>query len=157
MTDIKSPEHEVTELVGVWFASLGVPRAVGQMFGYLLVCDPAEQSAQDIAAGTGLSRASISSSARLLQAMQALEERHRVGDRKTYYRLRSNWAIRLATAKMGSFEELAEMARRTRAAGGLSRTDGLDEFIEFSEFWSSEIPKLAERWYARHDDTREDA
>jgi hypothetical protein len=147
---------DVVEQVGVWFSSLGVPRAAGQMFGYLLVCDPAEQAASEIAAGIGISRASVSSSARLLMSMNALEERHRVGNRKTYYRLRSDWWIEMATAKLSGFEQLAEMARRTRAAGAMDRTDGLDELIEFSDFWTGEIPKLAERWYRRHDDRKED-
>jgi hypothetical protein len=142
---------DVVEQTGVWFSSLGVPRSAGQMFGYLLICDPAEQSAGEIAEGTGMSRASVSSGARLLQSMRAIEERHRVGDRKTYYRMRPDWWIEIATAKVGGFEQLADMARRTRAAGGLTRTDGLDELVEFSEFWAVEIPRLAERWYARHD------
>ena len=146
---------EVVEYMGLWFSSLGVPRSAGQIFGYLLACDPAEQSAGQIAEGVGISRASVSANARLLSSMNAIEERHRVGDRKTYYRLRSAWWIEVTVAKMGGFAELADMARRTRAAGGLTRTDGLDELLEFSEFWSIEIPKLVERWYRRHD-TKED-
>ncbi len=147
----KDALSDVVEQTGVWFSSLGVPRAAGQMFGYLLACDPNEQSAAEIADRTGLSRASVSSSARLLQSMNAVEERHRVGDRKTYYRMRRDWWIEMATAKISGFEQLADLARRTRAAGGLSRTDGLDELIEFSEFWATEIPKLAERWYRRNE------
>ena len=147
---------DLVEQTGVWFSSLGVPRAAGQMFGYLLACDPEEQSASDIAEGTGMSRASVSSSARLLQSMNALEERHRVGDRKTYYRMRRDWWIVMATAKISGFEQLADIARRTLAAGELDRTDGLEELVEFSEFWAEEIPKLAERWYRRHDDDRQE-
>ncbi len=147
---------DVVAHMGVWFSNLGVPRAAGQMFGYLLVCDPAEQSASEIAAGIGMSRASVSSSARLLSSMNAIEERHRVGDRKSYYRLRSAWWIDITVSKLNGFSELADMARRSRAAGGMSRTDGLDELIEFSEFWGQEIPKLVERWNQRHDDTKED-
>ena len=90
--------------------------------------------------------------------MNAVEERHRVGDRKTYYRMRRDWWIVMATAKIGGFEQLADIARRTLAAGEAPRTDGLEELVEFSDFWASEIPKLAERWYRRHEkDTREEA
>ena len=103
----------LVEQTGVWFSSLGVPRAAGQIFGYLLACDPEEQSAGDIAAGIGISRASVSSAAKLLQSMNALEERHRVGDRKTYYRMRRDWWIVMATAKISGFEQLADLARRT--------------------------------------------
>ena len=141
----------LVEQTGVWFSSLGVPRAAGQIFGYLLACDPEEQSAGDIAAGIGISRASVSSAAKLLQSMNALEERHRVGDRKTYYRMRRDWWIVMATAKISGFEQLADLARRTLAGGDVPRTDGLEELVEFSDFWASEIPKLAERWYRRHE------
>ena len=137
---------ELTELVGVWFTTLGVPRSSGQIFGYLLACDPAEQSAGEIALGTGMSRGSVSTGARMLVRLGAIEERHRVGDRKTYYRLRSGWWIQAATTKMSGFDRLAEEAGRIRAAGSVTRTDGLDELIAFSAFWGEEIPKLRERW-----------
>ncbi len=146
---------EVTELVGVWFSTLGVPRSSGQIFGYLMACDPAEQSAGEIAAGTGMSRGSVSTGARMLVRLGAIEERHRVGDRKTYYRLRSGWWVQAATTKMSGFDHLAEEARRIRAAGSVTRTDGLDELIAFSAFWSEEIPKLRERWERLRRDKKE--
>lgn len=146
----------VVEHMGVWFSTLGVPRSAGQLFGYMLACDPAEQSAGQIADGIGMSRASVSSSARLLLQMRALEERHRVGDRKTYYRLRTNWWIEMATAKLSGFAQLADMGRRTKAAGDLARTDGLDEMIAFSEFWQSEIPNLTKRWEQHWKEQREE-
>jgi len=148
-TKVQPGVHEITELVSVWFASLGVPRSTGQIFGYLLACDPAEQSASDIAAGAGMSRGSVSSGARMLVRLGAIEERHRVGDRKTYYRLRTGWWVQAATTKMAGFDRLADEARRIRAAGSVSRTDGLDELIAFSEFWGEEIPKLRQRWERR--------
>ncbi|MEX1295207.1 MAG: hypothetical protein AB1Z67_03445 [Candidatus Limnocylindrales bacterium] len=157
----ESPAHggpgvsEVTELVGVWFSSLGVPRSSGQIFGYLMACDPAEQSAGDIAAGIGMSRGSVSTGARMLVRLGAIEERHRVGDRKTYYRLTPGWWVQAATTKMSGFDRLADEARRIRAAGSVTRTDGLDELIAFSEFWSEEIPKLRERWERQRRDEKE--
>ncbi len=153
MSDIKQPAGvaEMVETMGVWFSSIGAQRSTGQIFGYLATCDPPEQSASEIAEGIGMSRASVSSGARMLIQLQAIEERHRVGDRKTYYRLRSAWWVEITVAKLGGFTELADMARRSRAAGGLTRTDGLDELIEFSEFWTAEIIQLVERWNKRHD------
>ena len=147
----------MVELMGVWFSSIGAQRATGQIFGYLTSCDPAEQSAGEIAAGIGMSRASVSSGARMLIQMQAIEERHRVGDRRTYYRLRTDWWIQAATTKMAGFERMADEARRIRAAGSVTRTDGLDELIEFSQFWNEEIPKLRDRWYQQRRIEKEEA
>ncbi len=147
----------LVEQMGTWFASLGVPRAAGQMFGYLLACAPAEQSAGEICSRAGLSPASVSSSARLLLQMAAIEQRHRVGDRKTYYRLRPDFWISMARAKMQGFGELAAMGREMRDAGGLPRTDGLDEMIAFADFWLAELPRLAARWENYKESQRGDA
>ncbi len=147
----------VVEQMGTWFASLGVPRAAGQMFGYLLVCEPAEQSAGEIVANAGLSPASVSASARLLLQIDAVEQRHRVGDRKTYYRLRSDFWIAMARAKLQGFGQLAAMGRRIILAGGLARTDGLDEMVSFADFWLEELPRLADRWEQYKDARREKA
>jgi hypothetical protein len=84
----------------------------------------------------------------MLVHLGAIEERHRVGDRKTYYRLRPDWWMEAATSKMAGFDRLAGEARRIRAAGNVSRGDGIDELIAFSEFWTDEIPRLKERWHA---------
>lgn len=148
---------EVVQQMGTWFSMVGAPRAAGQVFGYMLVCDPAEQAAGEISRGTGLSAASVSSSARLLLGMSALEQRHRVGDRKTYYRLRSSFWIAMAKAKFEGFGQLAEMGRETKASGGLTRTDGLDEMIAFADFWQEELPQLAERWERFRSSRKEDA
>jgi DNA-binding transcriptional regulator GbsR (MarR family) len=137
---------EMVERTGVWFSSFGLSRATGQIFGFLMTCDPAEQSAGDIAVGTSMSRASVSSGSRMLVQLGAIEERHRVGDRKTYYRLRSDWWVQAITTEWSGIERLADEARRIRAAGGVTRTDGLDELIAFSEFWIKEISKLREHW-----------
>ena len=153
MSEITTGAAEVAELAGVWFSSLGVPRTTGQIFGYLLACDPPEQTAADIAAGTGMSRGSVSAGARMLVGLNAIEERHRMGDRKTYYRLRRGWWIEVATSKMAGFERLADEARRLRDGGRLSRIDGVDELIAFSEFWAQEIQRLRERWHEAYEGT----
>ncbi len=158
MSDTRSSATDmVVEQMGTWFASLGVPRAAGQMFGYLLVCEPAEQSAGEIIANAGLSPASVSASARLLVQMDAVEKRHRVGDRKTYYRLRSDFWIAMAEAKLKGFGQLASMGRQIILVGGLPRTDGLDEMITFADFWLQELPNLAARWERYKDAKREEA
>jgi hypothetical protein len=58
---------------------------------------------------------------------------------------------------MSGFDRLADEARRIRAAGSVTRTDGLDELIAFSQFWSEEIPKLRERWERRLQAQKEEA
>ena len=44
----------------------GVPLIAGRVLGWLMICDPPEQSAQQIATAIGASRASLSTNLRLL-------------------------------------------------------------------------------------------
>jgi hypothetical protein len=160
MTDITSPSKpgtdEMVEQMGLFFQNLGVPRAAGQMLGYLLACDPLEQTAGEIGAATGLSPASISSSARLLVQMGAVEPRHRIGDRKTYYRVRPELWIHMVRQKLSMFAELAGIGQRIAAAGSADRQDGIEEMVAFAEFWQEEIPRLTERWESRKASVREE-
>ena len=135
--------------MGLFFNNLGVPRAAGQMFGYLMVCDPAEQSSRQITEAIGLSAASISSSARVLIQVGAVEPRHRMGDRKTYYRLRSDFWLETAGSKLSAFDELAVLGRQIQADGSITSMDRVDEMVAFTEFWHEELPKMSARWKER--------
>jgi hypothetical protein len=152
----KSGTDEMVEQMGLFFQNLGVPRAAGQMLGYLLACDPPEQTAGEISLATGLSPASISSSARLLVQMSAVEPRHRIGDRKTYYRVPSTLWIDMVRSKLTAFGDLAAVGKRIKAAGSVGREDGIDEMVAFAEFWESELPRIVERWEAKKASMREE-
>jgi DNA-binding MarR family transcriptional regulator len=147
--------HELVDEMGLYFKHLGVPRAAGQIFGYLMACDPPEQSAGEIAAAIGVSPASISSNVRLLVQLGAIEPRARRSDRKTFYRLRTDFWIEMAARKIGAFEQLETIGRRITADGGLTRTDGVEEMIAFAEFWRRELPQLTSRWKQERASSRE--
>lgn len=147
--------HELVDEMGLFFKHLGVPKAAGQMFGYLMACDPPEQSAGEIAAAIDISPASVSSNVRLLVQLGAIEPRARRSDRKTFYRLRRDFWIEMATSKTAAFEHLAALGRDIQERGALQRTDGVEEMIGFSEFWKRELPGLTERWKQERTGTRE--
>ncbi len=152
---IRPGTAEMVEQMGTFLQSLGVPRAAGQMLGYLLACDPPEQSATDIRDATGMSAASVSSSARLLIGIGSVERRHRIGDRKTYYRLRADFWMESARQKLAMFDGLADIGRRITAAGAVDREDGIREMVAFAEFWQEELPGFSERWEAMRASLRE--
>jgi len=55
------------ERVAAAFAQhFGLPPVTGRILGWLLICNPAEQSASEIARAIGASRASLTTSMRLL-------------------------------------------------------------------------------------------
>ncbi len=54
------------EDMGILFEEMALPRMAGRIFGWLLMCEPLHQSAEELASVVGASKGSISSMTRLL-------------------------------------------------------------------------------------------
>lgn len=88
------PLLEWVERVAMYLARDGVPPIAGRVLGWLMVCDPPEQSAGQISTAISASRASLTSNLRLLSGMGFLTWRTRPGDRTVYYRMADDaWAV----------------------------------------------------------------
>ena len=102
------------ERVAAAFAQhFGLPPITGRILGWLLICDPPEQSAGDIAAAIGASRASLTTSMRLLTAGELVRRSHRPGERTTYFRIDDDaWekVIRQRIAGMASLRAITRDA-----------------------------------------------
>lgn len=90
----QDPLLEWVERVAMYLARDGVPPIAGRVLGWLMVCDPPEQSAGQISAAIGASRASLTSNLRVLSSMGFLVSRTRPGERTIYYRMADDaWAV----------------------------------------------------------------
>jgi len=100
------------ERVATFFAAhFGLPPITGRIIGWLMVADPAEQSAGEIAEAIGASRASLTSNMRLLTASGMVHRLTRPGGRTTYYRIDDDmWEtlLRRRLVAMMSFGRIAE-------------------------------------------------
>ncbi|EHR58954.1 GbsR/MarR family transcriptional regulator [Saccharomonospora cyanea] len=100
---------EWAEQVSMYLARDGVPPIAGRVLGWLMVCDPPEQSAGQISAAIGASRASLTSNLRVLSSMGFLTSRTRPGERTVYYRMAEGaWAgvVRRQLASITSFLDI---------------------------------------------------
>src|SRR5947209_19361760 len=62
-----SPEEtEFVDRIGLFFELLGATRTMGRVYGWLLICDPPQQSLTELADALSVSKASISTVARQL-------------------------------------------------------------------------------------------
>jgi DNA-binding transcriptional regulator GbsR (MarR family) len=119
------------ERVAAAFAQhFGLPPITGRILGWLLICDPPEQSAGQIADAIGASRASLTTSMRILTAGDLVRRRTRPGERTTYFRIDNDaWekVIRQRIVAMASLRDIthdamaligpdSERAARVRAA-----------------------------------------
>ncbi|HLG88009.1 MAG TPA: transcriptional regulator [Alphaproteobacteria bacterium] len=119
----------------------GLPAITGRALGWLLICDPAEQSAGDIAAAIGASRASLTTTMRVLITIGFVRRITRPGSRTTFYRIDDDaWekVIRLRIAALTSFSHLTDEAierlgkdnpRATRLIAAHTMFDWLAELL----------------------------
>ncbi|WP_243900887.1 GbsR/MarR family transcriptional regulator [Glycomyces niveus] len=108
------PSHDEllhwVERVAMFLANDGVPPIAGRVLGWLMVCEPAEQSAGQISEAIGASRASLTTNIRVLMTVGFVERRTRPGERTGYYRLKDGaWeaVVRRQIASLVSFREVA--------------------------------------------------
>ena len=139
------------EEVARYFEDAGLPRIAGRLIGVLMVAEPREQSAADLAHRLHASRASISTMGRLLISAGILERWTVPGQRREYLRFRDDAWPTVMIEKTRWISELRRLGER-----GLqlyAETDGparesLGELVDLMEFFERQWPPLMERWVA---------
>jgi DNA-binding transcriptional regulator GbsR (MarR family) len=129
------------ERVATFFAEhYGLPPITGRIVGWLMICEPPEQSAAQIAAAIGASRASLTTNMRLLTASGLVHRLTRSGGRTAYFRIDDDmWqkVIRRRIASMMSFGEITQDAIRLLGANKprAARVRAAHEFFQ----WMAEV------------------
>jgi DNA-binding transcriptional regulator GbsR (MarR family) len=136
---------EWVERVATFFRDqYNLPPITGRIFGWLMVCDPPEQSGAQIAEAIGASRASITTNMRLLVGGDLVRRLARPGDRTTYYVVDDDaWesVIRRRIQQMMSFAQITADAIELVGATGerASRARAAHEAFE----WLAEVLRNA--------------
>jgi DNA-binding transcriptional regulator GbsR (MarR family) len=141
------------EDVGILYGEMGFPRMAGRIFGWLLLCDPPHQSAEQLATIVEASKGSISSMTRLLIQAGIIEKIGIPGRRDTYYRIRSgSWSelMRNRLPHLTSMRKLAERGLGLIAERTLESRQRLQELRDFYAFLEREIPSLLDRYEQGH-------
>jgi DNA-binding Lrp family transcriptional regulator len=140
--------------LGRFFArQYGLPPVTGRVMGWLLICDPPEQTAAEIAEALQTSRSAVGSAIASLENQGQIQRTRAAGERADRVSFHPDAAIRslespeeygtmLALARHG-LEVLrdAPPARRARLLGA----------VAFYEFLLERMPALADEWRARRD------
>ncbi|MEO3876270.1 transcriptional regulator [Nonomuraea sp. B12E4] len=118
MTNEQDQLVEWVERVAMYLARDGVPPIAGRVLGWLMICDPPEQSAGQISEAIGASRASLTSNLRLLTGMGFLAWRTRPGERTVYYRMAEDaWAV-VVRRQIASIAAFLDITRDGLALAG---------------------------------------
>ncbi len=133
-------------------ATGGLPLAAARMWAYLLVCEPSEQTAADLAETLDASRGSISGSARLLETAGLVRRSGRKGDRREYFSVPPGSIVQILNARLPvttAWRQLADHGLeilRDRTPESRAR---LQEVRDVYAFMEQELPAMLER-YAEH-------
>ena len=134
--------------MGDFFDRIGQPRVAGRLFGHLLICDPAEQSAAQLQQAIGASAGSVNTMLRRLQAAGLVERRGEVGGRRLWYKIAPGAFARALAARVPlvtELKELAEIGLEAITPGG-KRAQRLLEMRDCYAFFEEEFPAVVERY-----------
>ncbi len=143
-------ELAYVEEVGLYFEQTGLTRMGGRLIGWLLICDPPEQSAADLAEVLRASKGSISTTTRLLVQARLIERVALSGERRDYFRIRPDaWAERLAAAMalVTAFRQLTERGLELVGEEAPGRRDRLEAVHDLYRWLETEMPAFLARWW----------
>src|SRR5260221_10020977 len=129
--------------MGQFLASLGMTPMAGRMWGWLLICEPAEQTAADIAAALHASRGTISGTARLLATSALIHRGTKPRDRREYFSAPPEGLDLLLSSASAIYRQMRAIAERgldaiaDRPAASKAR---LQEFHDVMAFVEREGP-----------------
>jgi len=141
---------EFVEQIAVLLEADGMPRVAGRLFGLLLVSDDA-RSLDELAEQLGVSKASISVNARLLEDKGVVERISRQADRRDYYRIADDLLERTLEQRMNKmrrFQQAMASGCRACAGSGVVR-DRLSHMADAYEHMLDATSRALDDWRAR--------
>lgn len=134
------------EETALLFEAAGLPRMAGRVLAFLLVAEPAEQSAKEMGEALSASKGALSGALNLLTRLQLVERLRRPGERADRYAVRPGAWRRLLLEKVRALSLYREQAEKGLALVGEVRGERLREMRELYAFFERELPKLLERF-----------
>jgi DNA-binding transcriptional regulator GbsR (MarR family) len=142
------------ERMGLALESDGLPRIAGRIFGLLLVSEDA-LSLDEIATGLGVSKASVSTNARLLEQRGVLERMSRPADRRDYYRVPPDLFSNTMAQRLARWERFHTAIAAARTSVPIRSREVLDRLEEFEEayaYMSRTIREALAYWQATREE-----
>jgi DNA-binding transcriptional regulator GbsR (MarR family) len=145
-----SPEEaEFVNRLGLFFELLGATRTMGRLYGWLLICDPPQQSLTELANALSVSKASVSTVARqLLEG--GMVERLPSPNRQHLYRVTPGGFTSVLETQLSLMRRGIEPAEFALSVLGEDRAEQrrrVEDFRDFCEFCTRAYrDQLMEMW-----------
>jgi len=143
-------EQMFIERFGFFFEkSSNFPRIAGKIFAYFLICDPPEQTQQQIIEVLGIARGSASTILRMLNQSQIIDEFTKPGIRPKFYKLKNSGWENLFFTKLQNMSVVLELLKEGRLLIDKKTpgaTERIDEMANLYTFFKMELPALISKW-----------
>jgi DNA-binding transcriptional regulator GbsR (MarR family) len=150
---VTAAELHYVEEVALGMERQGLFRMAGRVLGWLLICDPPEQTSGQIAEVLQASKGSMSAALKFLVPSGLVERISRPGDRRNYYRCRPGAWPDLARDQSRQYDEFRKLALRgleLLADAPAARRERLQGMHDLYAWLEREMPALWERWRREH-------
>lgn len=125
----------------------GLPPVMGRVVGYLSVCEPIEQSINDIADALLTSRSAVNSALKMLESQKLIKRTRPAGTRADLISL--NPISMEAGFDASEYQELADVAREGLELlkdASPERRASLEATASLGDFLADRLPKLYQEW-----------
>jgi DNA-binding transcriptional regulator GbsR (MarR family) len=136
------------DATGDWVSkSYGLPRMTGRVFAWLLVCDPPEQTATQLAAALDASKGSISGATAMLVRFRLAERLHIRGERADRFRIRPGvWDEQIRDPGAEEARALVALGLEALAEEPAARRLRLEEMDALYAWYQARMPALLDEW-----------
>nr|WP_232320906.1 MarR family transcriptional regulator [Mycobacterium shimoidei] len=142
-------EAEFVDRMGLFFEGLGGPPTMGRVYGWLMICNPPQQSLAELATALSVSKASISTVARQLLAAGMIE-RLPSASREHRYRVTPGGFTHVLNVQLRLMQPgvpAAEFGLRILGEDRPEQRQRLEDFRDFCEFCNTDYrDELARLW-----------
>jgi hypothetical protein len=128
--------------------SYGLPRMTGRVLAWLLVCDPPEQTAAQLAEALNASKGAISGATGMLVRAGLVDRLHVRGERADRFRVRPEaWDDQVRDRSIGQARAVVALGLEALAGEPPARRARLEEVDALYAWYESRIPSLLEEWH----------
>ncbi len=142
-------ERAFVDRLGLFFEMAGGPRTMGRIFGWLMICEPPHQSITEIARALRVSKASVSTLVRQLQASQVVERVPVESSRQHHYRITEGGWTRVIERRrtFARFAvDAAEFGLTVLGSQRAEQRERVEELRDFYVFMDNDADEFIRRW-----------
>ena len=142
-------EAEFVDRVGLFMEMLGATRTMGRVYGWLLICDPPQQSLSELTDALSVSKASVSTVARQLHD-SGMIERLPSPTRQHHYRVTPGGFSSVLDSQLSLMKpgiDVADFGLSVLKEDRAEQRERLEDFRDFCEFSAQDYrEELMQRW-----------